>query len=57
MLLMKESVLSLKEKITQLWFSYFEILLLTILVYFRLYDEVQLSINSTRALFHKYFWL
>jgi len=52
---MKVSVLSLKEKTTQHWFSYFEIPLLTILVYFRLYDKVQLSINSTRALFHKYF--
>ena len=52
MLLVKESVLSLKEKTTQHWlfliYNFLQVLK-------SFWDRVQLSIYSTRALFHKYF--
>ena len=71
MLPINESVLSLKEKTTQHWFSYLQIArnylhsfrtdpVNTVFDNFgimmsRLLDRVQLSIYSTRALFHKNF--
>ena len=71
MLLVKESVLRLKEKTTKHGLSYFKIAHKYYTIFYdwpvkyyvwvfgymiaRLYDRVQLSIYSTRAVVHKYF--
>ena len=61
MLLMKESVLSLKDTETQHWpqvlkvFYDWPVKYYFCQFWYRLWDLVWLSIYSTRALFHRYF--